>query len=59
MDWVNPSLSGDRNSFPSRVWCILPTQLDCELAIVICLRVEDMEKLRMDKAFLNYGKYIS
>jgi trichothecene 3-O-acetyltransferase len=37
---------------------ILPKRLDGELAVAICLRDEDMERLRMDEEFAKYGKYI-
>ena len=38
--------------------CILPRRLDGELTVVICLRDEDMERLRTDEEFAKYGKYI-
>ena len=38
--------------------CILPKRLDGELTVVICLRDEDMERLRTDEKFARYGKYI-
>ena len=37
---------------------ILPRRLDGELVVVVCLRDEDMERLRMDEEFAKYGKYI-
>ena len=38
---------------------ILPKRLDGELSTVaMCLRDEDMERLRMDEEFAKYKKYI-
>lgn len=36
----------------------MPKTLDGEIALAICLRDEDMERLRADEEFLKYGKYI-
>ena len=37
---------------------ILPKRLDGELAVAVCLREEDMERLKMDEEFAVYGKYV-
>lgn len=37
---------------------ILPKRLDGELVVAVCLRDEDMERLRVDEEFAKYGKYI-
>lgn len=37
---------------------IIPKRLDGELVVAICLRDEDMERLRVDEEFTKYGKYI-
>ena len=37
---------------------ILPRRLDGELVVAVCLRDEDMERLRTDGEFAKYGKYI-
>ena len=36
----------------------MPKRLDGEVSIVICLRDEDMERLRADEGFTKYGTYI-
>jgi len=46
-------------SFPAESFLfILPKRPDGELVVVISLRDEDMERLRMDEEFAKYGKYI-
>ena len=37
---------------------LMPRAPDGEIAVAICLRDEDMEKLREDEQFAMYGKYI-
>ncbi|KAI9830062.1 MAG: hypothetical protein M1819_005892 [Sarea resinae] len=37
---------------------LMPRALDGEIAVAICLRDEDMERLRVDKEFMKYGKCI-
>lgn len=37
---------------------IIPKRPDGELVVAICLRDEDMERLRVDEEFAKYGKYI-
>lgn len=37
---------------------LMPKRLDGEIAVAICLRDEDMERLRADKKFVQYGTYI-
>ena len=37
---------------------LMPRTLDGEIAVAICLRDEDMERLRADEEFAKYGKYI-
>jgi hypothetical protein len=37
---------------------LMPRTLDGEIAVAICLRDEDMERLRADEDFAKYGKYI-
>ncbi|KAF8583756.1 putative trichothecene 3-O-acetyltransferase [Ramaria rubella] len=37
---------------------LMPRTLDGEVAVGICLRDEDMERLRADKEFAKYGRYI-
>ena len=37
---------------------LMPKRLDGEIAVAICLRDEDMERLRADEDFTKYGKYI-
>ncbi|KAF8577566.1 putative trichothecene 3-O-acetyltransferase [Ramaria rubella] len=37
---------------------LMPRTLDGEIAVGICLRDEDMERLRADKEFTKYGRYI-
>jgi trichothecene 3-O-acetyltransferase len=37
---------------------LMPRTLDGEIAVAICLRVEDMERLRADEEFAKYGRYI-
>lgn len=37
---------------------LMPRTLDGEIAVGICLRDEDMERLRADEEFAKYGKYI-
>jgi hypothetical protein len=32
--------------------------LDGEIAVAICLRDEDMERLKADEEFAKYGRYI-
>lgn len=36
----------------------MPRTLDGEIAVAICLRDEDMERLRADEEFAKYGRYI-
>jgi len=36
----------------------MPGRLDGEIAVGICIRDEDMERLRTDKDFAKYGQYI-
>lgn len=45
LDWVNPKQCGSKT-------------LDGGIAVAICLRDEDMERLREDKKFSKYGRYI-
>lgn len=37
---------------------LMPRTLDGEIAVAICLRDEDMERLKGDEEFAKYGKYI-
>ena len=37
---------------------LMPRTLDGEIAVAICLRDEDMERLRADEEFTKYGRYI-
>ena len=37
---------------------LMPKTLDGEIAVGICLRNEDMERLRADEEFAKYGRYI-
>ena len=37
---------------------LMPKRLDGEIAVGICLRNEDMERLRADEEFAKYGRYI-
>ena len=37
---------------------LMPRTLDGEIAVAICLRDEDMERLRADEEFAKYGRYI-
>lgn len=37
---------------------LMPRALDGEIAVGICLRDEDMERLRADEEFATYGRYI-
>ncbi|MCJ1312823.1 hypothetical protein MMC25_006499 [Agyrium rufum] len=37
---------------------LMPRALDGEIALAICLRDEDMERLRTDEEFIKYGRYI-
>lgn len=37
---------------------LMPKRLDGEIAVGICLTVEDMERLKSDEEFTEYGKYI-
>lgn len=37
---------------------LMPRRLDGEIAVGICLRDEDMERLRADEEFSKYGRYI-
>ena len=37
---------------------LLPKAADGEIAVAVCLRDEDMERLRADEQFKMYGKYI-
>lgn len=37
---------------------LMPRTLDGEIAAAICLRDEDMERLRVDEEFNKYGRYI-
>jgi len=37
---------------------LMPKALDGEIAVAICLRDKDMERLRADQEFAKYGKYI-
>ncbi|KAF8972197.1 putative trichothecene 3-O-acetyltransferase [Flammula alnicola] len=37
---------------------LMPKALDGEIAVALCLRDEDMERLRADKEFAKYGRYI-
>ncbi|RDL31466.1 Uncharacterized protein BP5553_09675 [Venustampulla echinocandica] len=45
------------NAFESLVY-LMPKALDGEIAVAICLRDGDMARLRADKEFSKYGKYI-
>lgn len=36
----------------------MPRALDGEVAVAVCVRDEDMERLRADEAFAMYGRYI-
>ncbi|WEW54730.1 hypothetical protein PRK78_000155 [Emydomyces testavorans] len=38
--------------------CLLPRTLDGEIAAAVCLRDEDMERLKADEEFVKYGRYI-
>ncbi|KAI9852720.1 MAG: hypothetical protein M1838_005915 [Thelocarpon superellum] len=37
---------------------LMPRRLDGEIAVAICLRDEDMERLRADEEFAKYGRYV-
>ena len=37
---------------------LMPRTLDGEIAVAICLRDEDMERLRADEEFAKYGRHI-
>ena len=37
---------------------LMPKRQDGEIAVGVCLRVEDMERLRADDEFAKYGRYI-
>jgi hypothetical protein len=37
---------------------LMPRALDGEIAVALCLRDEDMERLRADEEFAKYGRYI-
>ena len=37
---------------------LMPKRLDGEIAVGICLSVEDMERLRTDEQFARFGRYI-
>ncbi|KAK6332953.1 hypothetical protein TWF718_010781 [Orbilia javanica] len=37
---------------------LLPKKGDGEIALALCLREEDMEKLKSDEEFTRYGKYV-
>ncbi|EAW07659.1 putative trichothecene 3-O-acetyltransferase [Aspergillus clavatus NRRL 1] len=37
---------------------LMPRSLEGEIALLVCLRDEDMERLKMDEEFAKYGKYI-
>jgi len=37
---------------------LMPKAPDGEIAVMICLRNEDMERLRVDEEFSKYGKYV-
>ena len=37
---------------------LMPKSPEGEIAVAICLREEDMERLRADKAFTKYGSYV-
>lgn len=37
---------------------LMPRTLDGEIAVAICLRDEDMERLKADEEFAKYGRYI-
>lgn len=37
---------------------LMPRTLDGEIAVAICLRDEDMERLRADEEFVKYARYI-
>lgn len=37
---------------------LMPRTLDGEIAVGICLRDEDMERLKADEEFAKYGRYI-
>lgn len=37
---------------------LMPRTLDGEIVVAICLRDEDMERLRADKEFTKHGRYI-
>lgn len=37
---------------------LMPKALDGEIAVALCLRDEDMERLRSDEEFAKYGRYV-
>lgn len=37
---------------------LMPRALDGEIAVAICLRDEDMERLKADEEFVRYGSYV-
>ncbi|KAK2754029.1 hypothetical protein FQN54_007198 [Arachnomyces sp. PD_36] len=37
---------------------LMPKALDGEIAVAICLRNDDMERLKVDEEFMKYGTYI-
>lgn len=37
---------------------LMPKTLDGEIAVAVCLRDEDMERLKADEEFAKYGRYI-
>jgi hypothetical protein len=37
---------------------LMPNTADRGLAVAVCLRNEDLERLREDKEFIKYGTYV-
>ena len=37
---------------------LMPRRLDGEIAVAVCLRDGDVERLRVDDGFAKYGRYI-
>jgi hypothetical protein len=37
---------------------LIPKSLDGEIAVAVCLRDEDMERLKADEEFARHGTYI-
>lgn len=40
------------------LFCLMPKKRDGEIAVALCLRDEDLEKLRDDNGFARYGSFV-